>query len=102
MAKKQRNHRSAKDKAALIHQHLIEKVPVGDLCEKHSIAPTQFYQWQRALFENAELALARKQRGESPEVKRIRELEAKLARKNEVLSEVMEEFIQLKKQFGGA
>jgi transposase-like protein len=34
---------------------------VSDLCEKHHIHPTVFYQWQRQFFENGTAAFESKQ-----------------------------------------
>lgn len=62
---------------------------------------TVFYRWQKEFFENGASAFektngSRKQ----AEQKRIEQLEAKLQTKNEVLSELMEEHVQLKKILG--
>jgi len=50
--KKPRKHYSTTEKAAILREHLIDRIPVSDLCDKHRIHPTLFYQWQRTLFEN--------------------------------------------------
>ncbi|MBF0173230.1 MAG: transposase [Magnetococcales bacterium] len=67
---------------------------LSDLCDESGCHLAMVYRWQRALFENATMAL---QGGRDLErggdQKRIRELEAKLAAKKEVLSELMEEHI---------
>jgi transposase-like protein len=86
---------------AILRRHLIEKVPVSDLCEEVQIAPTMFYRWQQQLFENGAAAFG-KQREVAPEPwkERAEALASKLQRKNEVLSELMEEHLQLKKGFG--
>jgi transposase len=56
-----------------------------------------FYRWQKELFENAAAALEpRTRRPSDAKDRRIAFLEEKLRRKNEVLSELMEEQIQLK------
>ncbi len=60
-----------------------------------------FYRWQKELFENATAALERRPRRLSDaKDRRISLLEEKLQRKNEVLSELMEEHIKLKKELG--
>jgi hypothetical protein len=60
-----------------------------------------FYRWQKELFSNATFAL---KNGKDKETvrwkKKTLELEEKLTRKNEVLSELMEEHIALKKSLG--
>lgn len=93
---------TAEQKVAIVRRHLLEKVPVSVLCEEHKIHAAQYYQWQRQLFENGTQAFARKpnaanvRRQEDAQARRIAELEAKLQRKNEVVSELLEEHVQLK------
>ena len=45
MSGKQRRQFSAEQTVAIVKQHLVDKVPVSDLCERHQILATQFYQW---------------------------------------------------------
>ncbi len=75
--------------------------PVSDLCDQYDIHPTMSYRWQKELFENAATALEpRSRRPGDAKDRRIAFLEEKLQRKNEVLSELMEEHIKLKKELG--
>src|SRR4051794_21816994 len=104
MSEKQtRRHFSPEEKVAIVKRHLLEGVAVSNLCDEFEINPTQFYQWQRQLFESAHLAFenGRKSKAvEDAKDKKIEHLEAKLSRKNEVLSELMEEHTLLKKELG--
>jgi len=34
---------SADEKVKIIRRHLIEKVPISEVCDQHGIQPTQFY-----------------------------------------------------------
>ena len=43
---------SGQEKVAIVKRHLIDGVPVSDLCEEQRIQPTLFYQWQKQVFEN--------------------------------------------------
>jgi transposase-like protein len=52
-SRRERRHFSAAQKAAIVKAHLVDKVLISDLCERHEITPTQFYQWQKQLFEGA-------------------------------------------------
>jgi len=98
---KQHNHFTAEEKVRLLRRHLVEKVAVSQLCEEAGISPSQFYGWQQTFFENGTAAFARPGRPKtSSEQVRIEALEAKLERKNEVLSELMEEHVALKKSLG--
>ena len=100
--KQQRRTFSAQQKVAIVKRHLIDGVPISDLCEEHQIQPTLFYQWQRQLFENGATAFERKgkPRASTVEQRRIAKLEAKLATKNEVIAELMEENVQAKEDLG--
>jgi transposase len=101
--RKQRRHFSAEDKIKALRRHLVEKVPISDLCEELGIQPTQFYRWQQTLFENGGLTFERPGRPKADaEAQRIAALEAKLARKDEVLGELMEEHVALKKKLGAS
>ena len=101
MPRKTRKRPSAQEKASILRLHLLERIPVSDLCDKYGIHPTMFYRWQKELFENAAAALdPRTRRPSDAKDRRIVLLEQKLQRKNEVLSELMEEHMNLKKELG--
>ena len=101
MARQRRSY-SPEEKVAILKRHLVEKVPVSDLCDELGLNPTVFYGWQKQFFENGAAAFQRKgkRRSPSPEARKIEKLEAKLAQKNEVLAELMEEHVALKKELG--
>ena len=89
------------EKVAILRLHLLEHTPVSDLCDQHGIHPTMFYRWQKEFFENAAAAFEHRSRRPSDDKdRRIALLEQKLQRKHEVLSELMEEHIKLKKELG--
>jgi transposase-like protein len=93
-------------KVTVVRRHLLEGVPVSDLCDELGIHPTQYYLWQKHLFENAALCFERKTNGanrrrhEDAAAKKIAQLEEKLQKKNEVVAELLEEHVQLKKAIG--
>lgn len=101
MRKSRRNYTGA-EKIVLLREHLIEKVPISELCDKHGLQPTVFYQWQKKLFEEGASVLERSRalsrRTQPSETRRIESLERKLDEKNEVLAELMGEYVALKKQ----
>jgi transposase len=101
MSKKTRKRFTSQEKVAILRVHLLERTPVSELCDKHGIRPTMFYRWQKELFENAAAAFEpRARRVSDGKDRRIALLEQKLQRKHEVLSELMEEDIKLKKELG--
>ena len=98
---KRRNRYSPDEKVSILKRHLIDKVPVSDLCDQHGLSPTVFYRWQKQFFENGSMTFAKKRKGkENRQEHRIRELEKKLTAKNEVVSELMEAHLKLKKNLG--
>ena len=101
--KQTRRHFMPHEKVAIVKRHLLEGVPVSNLCDEFDINPTLFYQWQRQLFENAHLAFenGRKSKAvEDAKDHKIGQLEAKLTRKNEVMAELMEALTEEKKRNG--
>ena len=101
MSKKIRHRFSAPEIVAILRLHLLERTPISDLCDQHGIHPTMFYRWQKQFFENGAAAFEPRRRpAADPKDRRITLLEQKLQRKHEVLSELMEEHIQLKKELG--
>ena len=100
MRKKRRNY-TAREKVAILKRHLMDQVPVSDLCDEYHLQPTVFYRWQKEFFENGAASFEKaSSRQKQAEQKRIQQLEAKLQIKNEVLSELMEEHVRLKKERG--
>jgi transposase-like protein len=97
-----RKHFAPQEKVSILRSHLLDRLPISELCDKHGIHPTVFYRWQKEFFENGAAAFERRDgREQHRQQQRIEELEGKLQRKNEVLSELMEEHVALKKTLGG-
>ena len=64
-------------------------------------SPTIFYAWQKQFFENGTAAFERKSTAAATEAERtIAALRQKLHVKNEVVAELMEEHVKLKKEHG--
>jgi transposase-like protein len=98
-----RRHFTPQEKVAIVKRHLLEGVAISTVCDEFQIHPTLFYQWQRQLFENAHLSFdnGRKSKAvEDAKERKLQQLEAKLARKNEVMAELMEAHTLLKKELG--
>ena len=99
----ERRHLTPQEKIAALKRHLLEGVPVSTVCDQLGIAPTMFYRWQKELFEIGHTVFenGRKARAlEDAKETKIQQLEAKLARKNEVMAELMEAHTLLKKELG--
>ena len=102
MSLNERRHFSAEEKVKILRLHLLEGKPISELCQEQGINPSLFYQWQRTFFENGARAFVGtgNARSDSQHEKQIQALQSRLQRKHEVLSELMEEHIRLKKDLG--
>src|SRR5262245_29134603 len=99
--RKPRKHYTPAEKVAILRRHLIDRVPVSDLRDQFQLRPTVFYTWQRQFFENGATAFECKDKSAEAELQRvIAALREKLRRKDEVVSELMEEHVRLKKSLG--
>ena len=100
MSRKRKNY-TPEEKVRILKEHLVNGVPVSELCEQHHLQPTVFYRWQRQLFEQGAAAFQSNPNREATQLKqKIGKLEEKVAKKNEVLGELMEAHIELKKSLG--
>lgn len=85
-------------KVKIIKEHLIERSPISDVCQKYGIAPTQFYQWQKTFFENGASAFEKKNDKASVRLEQQNlALNQKLLKKDQVIAELVEHNISLKK-----
>ena len=99
----ERKHYTAAEKVAILRRHLLDKVPVSEICEEKGLQPTVFYRWQKEFFENGTAAFEAKDgasRKADERQKRIEFLEKKVKTKDEVLAELMAEHVALKKSLG--
>ncbi len=68
---------SANQKVQILRQHLLEKVPISEVCDQNGIQPTQFYQWQKLFFENGTAAF--EQAGNGRKDSQVKKLENKIS-----------------------
>src|ERR1039457_3776092 len=99
--KKERKDYTGEEKVAILRRHLLDKVPVSDLCDELGLQQTVFHRWQQEFFENGAAAFQVNSRPDHhAEQQRIEFLENKIQTKDEVLAELMAEHIALKKSLG--
>jgi transposase len=99
MRKKRRNY-TPEEKVMILKKHLVEGASISDLCDQYHLQPTVFYAWQKQFFEKGATAFKKEDQASRSKEERIQQLEDKLRKKNEVLSELMEEHVKLKKELG--
>jgi transposase len=109
---RQRKKVAGPEKLAILKRYLVEKVPISDLCDQNGLQPSQIYRWQTQLFEHGAGVFERKPGRQAHLVEStkdrkialleavVAQKEAKLAQKNEVISELIEENVRAKKANG--
>ena len=100
---KTRRHFTAEQKAEIVRRHLAGKEAVSDLADEFGVQPSLIHNWVNQVLAQAERAFDRrsgKRRLEEAQERKIAFLEGKLANKNEVIAELMQEHVQLKKELG--
>ena len=93
---------TAEQKAEVVRRHVSGKEPVSKLAQELGVQPSQIHLWVKQVLEQAEQAFqpGGKRRGDETKDREIDRLREKLAVKNEVISELMEENVKSKKANG--
>lgn len=93
---------SGKKKVEILRRHLVENETVSDICDEYDLNPNLFYRWQKRFFEQGAAAFETKNGSRERKLKRkVSALKKKLAKKDEVIAEIMESHVQLKKKKNG-
>ena len=101
-----RRHFSVSQKAQIVRRQLSGKEPVSKLADEFGVQPSQIHTWVKQVLDQAERALERPA-GRPPRIEQVKDrkiehLQAKLVQKNEVIAELMEDHVKLKKELGGS
>ena len=102
----QRRHLSAEQKAIILRELLDNNVPISELAEKYHVHINLIHRWKKQLFEGAPSLLVNKagKKKNSPssvDQKKIALLEDKLKIRNEAISILLQENIEIKKNIYG-
>jgi transposase len=101
-----RRHFTGSDKAEAVKRHVLAGESVSAICEGLGIAPNQFYRWQKELFDHGAAAFEVKGRGGRADGRTDRlaqeneRLRGQLAHKDNVIAEITEDYVRLKKTLG--
>ena len=98
--RRKQSYYTSDEKVNIKRKHLLEKVPISDFCEQHKLQLKVYYRWQKQFFEHESRTFDGVKNKDRSKEDKILALEQKLQTKNEVLSELMEEHLKLKKNFG--
>jgi transposase-like protein len=89
---------------AILRRVLVGREDISKVCEETGCCPSQVYRWQKQLLDQGAMVFERPNGSVDKRIKdadaKSAKLEAKLGRKAEVLSELMEEHLRLKKSLG--
>lgn len=96
-----RKHLTPDQKFKIIKEQLTTKTSVTEICKKYDIVPSQFYKWQDKFLKGALENFKRNDDGPTKsELRKIDELEKKNIKRQSVISEIIHENIELKKNLG--
>src|SRR3989339_977948 len=96
-----RRHFDGEEKVRAIRRHFVEGVAISTICDELGIQVSMFYQWQRQLFEHGKRAFEIKESVHERNLQsKLESAEKKLAKKDSVIAELLEEHVKLKKSLG--
>ena len=89
-------------KVIILRELLENQVPISQLAEKYQVHANDIYNWKKKLFEQAEEAFSFKQKPNfSKQDEKQQILEQKLKLKDEIIAELVQENIMIKKNIVG-
>lgn len=90
---------SSSEKQRILNRHFKEKTPISEICREEKITPTTFYAWQNKAWENLSKCFEDKEDKERRKLeKQVKALEQEVSEKKEVIAELAEEAIKVKKK----
>ena len=98
----QRRRYSAEDKVRILQEHLDNGVKISDLSEKYNVHPNVLRRWKKDLFEGALATFSGKHKSRNPRHSKEQQLQAKVSKMQEVITELSSENLELKKKYFGA
>lgn len=100
----QRKHYTAEQKVMILRELLENNVPISQLAEKYEARPNDIYNWKKKLFESATDIFTPKvssPKQTTAEQKKIEKLQSKLKDRDEAISYLLRENIEIKKSING-
>ena len=97
----QRRQFTAEQKADIVMSHLVNQMPISDICVKHDIQPNMFYRWQAEFKANASAAFQKPdKRKQKARRRQTEQLEEQLQKKDSIIAYVTTELMKSKKKNG--
>lgn len=95
MSENTRRRWTPQEKLRIVEEARKDGAPVSQVCRRHGIAPTLFYEWERKIKDGALTGL-KAQRPQKPGPK-PEELQAEIVRLKGIIAEIAEENLRIKK-----
>ena len=90
-------------KFKIIKEQMTTKTSVTDICKKYDIHPSMFYKWQDKFLSGALESFKQSDVGPTKaELRKIEEQDKKILKMQSVITEVISENIELKKNLGAS
>jgi len=98
-----RKHYTAEQKVIILRELLENNVPISQLAEKYEVRPNDIYNWKKKLFESATDIFTQKLTNpkQTTVEKKIEKLQSKLKDRDEAISYLILENIEIKKSIDG-
>ena len=95
---------SSEEKLKMVMAVIQDGKAVSDVAQENNVHPNMILNWKKEFLENAAAVFDRHRPDiteKAQQQHKIEELEAKLKKKDEVIAEIAEENMMIKKTFGG-
>jgi len=96
----QRKRYTAEDKIKILREVLEDGKSVSQVSEKYELSPNNIFKWRKQLFEDGinTFQIKRTDISNKAEERKVLALEEKIKQKDEVIAELAEELLALKKK----
>lgn len=99
----ERKRQTAEQKVIILRELLENNIPISQLAEKHNVHVNDIYNWKKKLFESAADIFTFKSEKQTNSLteKKIEKLEGKLKDREEAITYLVTQNIELKKNIDG-
>jgi transposase len=99
---KERRHHSPEQKTIILRELLENNIPISQVAEKYNVAINDIYNWKKRLFESApDVFKFKSKKQPSLDEEKINKLKEKLKNRDEAITFLLTENIELKKNLDG-
>lgn len=98
---KQRRRFTAEQKVRILREHLDNQVKISELSEQNGIHPTVINRWKKELYEGALDIFSQTHTKKNGKSTKEEQLEKKLQKMKDVITEISTENVQLRKKYNG-